>query len=63
MEVEQLRYRRHAKLSADITACVSTVAVWVSIASVCIGLGGPTEAPMIAGTMTTVVILAMRKME
>jgi len=62
---QELRYqfRRHAKLSSDITACISTVGVWASIGAVCVALGGPTDAPMIAGVMTTIIIWAMRKMD
>ena len=59
----RIQFRRYAKLSADITAAVSTVGVWASIAAICIILGGPTEPPMVAGTMTTVVIWSLRTME
>lgn len=57
------QFRRHAKLSGDINASVATVGVWASIAAVAIFLGGPLEAPMVAGTMTTIVIWALRRME
>lgn len=63
LELRRLKFRQYAKLSSDINACVATAAVWLSIACVCICLGGPTEAPMIAGTMTTLLIWSMRKME
>lgn len=63
LELRRIKFRQHAKLSSDINACVATAAVWLSIAAVCICLGGPTESPMIAGTMTTLLIWSMRKME
>lgn len=62
-DVQREEFRMYAKRSADISAAVSTVGVWSSIAAVCIFLGGTSEAPMVAGTMTTVVIWALRKME
>lgn len=62
LELRRMKFQQHAKLSSDINACVATAAVWLSIAAVCICLGGPTESPMIAGTMTTLLIWSMRKM-
>jgi len=67
MEVkrEEMRYqfRRHAKVSGDIAATVSTCGVWASIATVAVLIGGGLEAPMTAGTLTTIVIWALRRME
>lgn len=63
MEVQREQFKMYAKRSADICAAVSTVAVWVSIAAMCIFLGGTTEPPMVAGTLTTVMLWSLRKME
>ena len=67
MEVkrEEMRYqfRRHAKISGDVAATVSTIGVWASIAVVSVLIGGSLEAPMVAGTITTIVIWALRRME
>jgi hypothetical protein len=62
---EELRhqFRRHAKISSDVTACISTVGVWGSIAAICAVLGGPTDAPMTAGVITTLCIWVLRKMD
>lgn len=62
---EELRhqFKRHAKISSDVTACVATIGVWGSIAATCAVLGGPSEAPMTAGVITTLLIWVLRKME
>lgn len=61
MDKEVLAYR--CKLSADINATISTIAVWASIATICWILGGPTDAPMTAATLCTAVIWGLRKMQ
>jgi hypothetical protein len=56
-----LRYR--SKLSADITATVSTAIIWSSVTSMCLILGGPIGAPVTGATITTIVVWALRKMQ
>jgi len=64
-EARQLHYqfRRHAKLSSDICAAVSTVGIWASVATVAVLLGGDIAPPMLAATFSTVIVWSMRKME
>ena len=56
-------WKFRAKRSADVCAAVSTVGAWASIGFTCWVLGGPAEAPMVAGTITTIVIWALRRIE
>lgn len=51
------------QVPTNVSAAAATIGVWVCITTMCIMLGGQIEAPMIAGTMTTIVIWALQKME
>jgi len=63
MEVQRMRFRNYAKISADISATITTIVLWIGIAVMSVKINGSLEAPMIAGTMTTMAIWSLRKME